>query len=378
MENENSGNGRMESIFYAALALHVANKPLNKENIRIVLRAAGTPVDEHALDMIAAFIESLKASHGKNGGHNDSGIAKIMATMLSHNNGPATQLETLLDELSTREAAKNSLKGRYVYGITAGGKEVILGPIGINGSQVYTLSYGDLGAIVHACPTEPYQSTDDEMVKKWVTTHQNVLDAAREHFDIIIPLSFDTILKTGEEDISPDQVVKDWLKKDSESFHAVIHQIDGKDEYAVQISYTPSAINKNRPEPSREAVRIQGEMARKSPGIAYIYKQKLEKTLKADMERLADTWFKDFMGRINRHVDKVKVEKNRKLDKEQVMLVNLSCLVAREKVSSLGEELEKINSMEGFSVHFSGPWPPYSFVAGPAAVAGKEGPNGAH
>jgi len=27
--------------------------------------------------------------------------------------------------------------------------------------------------------------------------------------------------------------------------------------------------------------------------------------------------------------------------------------------------LEEINNMEGFSVRFSGPWPPYSFVAKP-------------
>jgi len=379
MENENSGNGQMESIFYAALALHVAGKPLNKENIRVVLRAAGTPVDEHALGMIAAFIESLKVSHGRNGSCGDSGVAKILTTMLSKNNGPTTQLETLLEELSARESARKSPnKGRYVYGIIAGGKEVHLGPIGIDGREVYTLNYQDLSAIVHSCPAEPYQSADEETVKNWIKIHQNVLDAAREQFDIIIPMSFDTILKMGDNDISPDQVVKDWLKKDSESFHAVINQIEGKDEYAVQISYIPSAISKYMMEPSKEAVRIRGELAGKSAGIAYIYKQKLEKTLKADMERLADSWFKDFMGRINRHVDKVIVEKNRKLDKERVMLLNLSCLVAREKVGSLGEELEKINSMEGFSIHFSGPWPPYSFVAGLAAAAGKEGPNGAN
>jgi hypothetical protein len=379
MENENSGNGKMESIFYAALALHVAGKPLNKENIRIVLRAAGTPVDEHSLDMIAAFIESLKVSHGKNGSYSDSLIAKILTTMLSQQNGPSEQLETLLSELSTRESDKISLdKGRYVYGITAGGKEVHLGPIGINGSQVYTLSYQDLGAIVHSCPAEPYQSADEEKVKRWVKTHQNVLDAAREQFDIIIPMSFDTILKAGDNDISADQVVKDWLKKDSESFHTVIHQIEGKDEYAVQISYIPSAINRYMREPSKEAVRIQSEMVKKSPGIAYIYKQKLEKTLKADMEGLADAWFKDFINRINTHVDKFTIEKTRKLDKDQVMLLNLSCLVDREKVGNLGEELEKINNMEGFSVHFSGPWPPYSFVGKPILAAEKEGSSGAH
>jgi len=61
------------------------------------------------------------------------------------------------------------------------------------------------------------------------------------------------------------------------------------------------------------------------------------------------------------------VEKTKKVDKDRMMLLNLSCLVAKEKIDSLGEELEKINNMEGFSIRFTGPWPPYSFVAKPVA-----------
>ena len=57
------------------------------------------------------------------------------------------------------------------------------------------------------------------------------------------------------------------------------------------------------------------------------------------------------------------LEKTKKLNRDRVMLLNFSCLVVSEKVDSLGKELEKINNMDGFSVHFSGPWPPYSFVA---------------
>ena len=431
MENENRGNGKMENIFYAALALHVAGKPLNKENIRVVLRAAGTPIDEPALDIIGAFIESLKVSHGKNDSCSDSKIINLLTTVLSQQNGPTEQLETLLGELNravspdsncatildeskkpeTGESAEQSRhagkvghskatngdvgvaiikvptkesatisqnKGRYVYGIAAGGKEVRLGPIGIEGSEVYTVTYQDLSAIVHSCPAEPYQSLDDEKVKVWVKAHQNVLDTAKEQFKIIIPLGFDTILKPGDDSISPDQVVRDWLKKDCERFHTVISQIEGKDEYAVQISYNPSAISKYMSEPSEEVKTIREELSKKSPGIAYIYKQKLEKAIKADMERLADSWFKDFYNRVNKHVDNVIVEKTRKLDNDKVMLLNLSCLVAKEKVDSLGEELEIISNKEGFSVHFSGPWPPYSFVAKPIVAGGKEGTNGSH
>jgi predicted transcriptional regulator len=431
MENENSGNGKMENIFYAALALHVAGKPLNKENIRVVLRAAGTPVNEPALDIIGAFIESLKVSQGKNDSYSDSKIIKILTIVLSQQNGPTEQLETLLGELNravspdsncatildgskrpetgesseqprhsgkveplkavngdaevaiikvpTKESATISQNnGRYVYGITAGGKEVRLGPIGIDGSEVYTVSYQDLGAIVHCCPTEPYQSLDDEKVKVWVKAHQGVLDAAKEQFSTIIPLGFDTILKPGDDYVSADQVVRDWLKKDSDPFHAVISQIEGKDEYAVQISYNPSAISKYMSEPSEEVKTIREEISKKSPGIAYIYKQKLEKAIKADMERLAGSWFKDFYNRVNKYTDDIIVEKTRRPKNDMVMLLNLSCLVAKEKVDGLGKELEEINNMDGFSVHFSGPWPPYSFVAKPIVAGGKEGSNGSH
>jgi hypothetical protein len=211
-----------------------------------------------------------------------------------------------------------------------------------------------------------------------VQTHQNVLDAAKEQFNIIIPMSFDTIIKMGEDGKSADQVVRDWLNKDFQRFHTIISQIEGRDEYAVQVSYFPSGISQYMMQPSEEVTRIKTEIARKSPGIAYIYKQKLEKTLKADMEKLADSWFKDFFSRISKHADNVIIEKNRKMDDQKVMLLNLSCLVSKDKVGSLGEELDKINNMEGFSVHFSGPWPPYSFVARPIIAINQEGSNGSH
>jgi hypothetical protein len=49
------------------------------------------------------------------------------------------------------------------------------------------------------------------------------------------------------------------------------------------------------------------------------------------------------------------------------MLLNLSCLVTKENVDNLGNELEEMKNL-GFSVHFSGPWPPYSFVAKPVVT----------
>ena len=263
-------------------------------------------------------------------------------------------------------------KGRYLYGVAAGRRAVELGQMGIEGCGVYTIPYEGICAIVHDCPTEPYQSTDEETVKRWVRTHQGVLDEAKERFGTVIPFGFDTILQPRDEANSPDQVVKNWLKEDYERLQAIMGKMKDRDEYGVQIVYEPSLIGRQISEQSQDIQKLKEEIANKSPGMAYIYRHKLEIIVKAEMEKLANEWFKDFYSRVKRHCDDIVVEKTKKADRDKVMLLSLSCLVAREKVDSLGEELEEINNLEGFSVHFSGPWPPYSFVAKPVVPVKEE------
>jgi hypothetical protein len=409
----------MEEIFYAVLALHIAGKPVNKENIQAVLSKAGTPVDEPALDAVAAFIESLATTGQEKDSTIDPRIIKFLTSELTGQKVETKQLEVLLAELSKAAASvpetQNAIfgelivsvegevkhgargnvggegaitletkavavglvpesevgtqgKGRYVYGVAVGDREVRLGPIGIEGSEVYTIPYEDIGAIVHNCSTEPYQSNNDEIVKNWVRNHQSVLDAAGERLGIVIPLGFDTILRPKDNTTSPDQVVRDWLKLDYGRLREVMRKIEGKDEYGVQVSYEPKLIIKQISEQSEEIKKIKEEMATKSPGMAYMYKQKLERAVKAEIEKFANVWFNDFYGRIKKYTDDIVVEKTKKLNNGKVMLLNLSCLVAKEKINSLGKELEEINNIDGFSVHFSGPWPPYSFVAKPVIL----------
>jgi len=401
----------MENIFYATLALHIAGKPINKENIRAVLTAAGTLVNEPALEAMAAFVESFEAARRWEERPSDPRIINFLLSELSQRKVQTEQLEALLEELTKsipsapeaheailpetkmpavsekvhrekalREKVEAAMeapveefaamaqdKGRYVYGIAASRETVRLGEIGIEGNEVYTIPYQDLCAIVHNCPTQPYESKDEEIVKSWARVHQSVLDEAKERFSTTIPLGFDTILQSKDDATPPDQVVRDWLKEDYDRLRTLMEKIEGKDEYGVQVSYEPGVMGKQISEQSEEVKKIKEEMATKSPGMAYMYRQKLEKAAKAEMEKLADEWFKDFYSNIKKHTEDIVVEKTKKLEKDKVMLLNLSCLVSKEKVESLGEELEKIDNMEGFSARFTGPWPPYSFVAKPVA-----------
>lgn len=391
----------MENIFYAALALHIGGKPVNRENINAILQAARTPVNEPALDAMAAFVESLDAGRRERGRAVDPRIVKFLSSVLAQRKVETRQLEALLGELTRVEpalveqapvvservhrkedvegdarttaevspvggsGAASLRQGRYVYGVATGGEEVRLGAIGIDGSEVYSIPYQDVSAIVHDCPAEPYRSTDDETVKRWVGTHQRVLDEAGKRFGTVIPSSFDVILEAKDGSTSPDEVVRNWLEKDYDGLRAAMERIRGRDEYGVQISYDPKAIGEAIVQQSDEIRKLREEMATKSPGVAYMYRQKLEKAVKVELDRLAEERFKDFYGRIRQHTDDIVVEKTKKVDRDRVMLLNLSCLVAREEVKGLAEELEKINNTDDCSVRFTGPWPPYSFVAKP-------------
>jgi len=258
--------------------------------------------------------------------------------------------------------AASEVEGRYLYCVADSGEKVSLGPIGINGHEVYTVPYKDICAVVHDCPAEPYQSADAEVVKAWVIAHQRVVDKAWEKWSTVLPLGFDTIVRDQGGD-DPQQDVENWLAADYQALRRKMEAVRGKAEYGVQVSWQPRVIARHIAETSAEIGRLEEDIKSKPRGLAYMYRQKLENALKREMETKADQCFKDFYSRIKKHVCDLRVEKTKKTDDDRQMIMNLSCLVDGDKSEDLGEELEAIDKMEGFSVRFTGPWPPYSFVS---------------
>ena len=91
----------MENIFYAVLALSSAGKPVNKENIRKVLNAAGTPVNEPGLEALAAFVEAIETSQRERTKEKaiDPRIANFLASELTRRKAQTGQLEDALKKL---------------------------------------------------------------------------------------------------------------------------------------------------------------------------------------------------------------------------------------------------------------------------------------
>ena len=341
------------AYIYAALTLHAAGKEINEENLRKVLEAIGVQVDKTTVKALTTLVTALKA------------MPKMVPTEVS--TAPPTPplvapVNTTIPPVAPAETAHMPAEALYLYCVADGAEKVSLGKIGIEGNEVYTIPYNDISAVAHKCPPKPYQSEDDEVVKSWVVAHQGVVDAAWEKFGTVLPSRFDTIIK-GDETFSAEENLKRWLREDYENLREKLEKVRGKAEVGVQILWDPKVIAESLIETSEEIRKLNEEMREKSPGMAYFYKQKIERMLKKEMAEKADEYFKDFYDRIKGYADDICVEKTKKIDKDKQMLMNLSILIRKDKIKLLGEELARIKETQGVDVRFMGPWPPYSFVA---------------
>jgi len=115
----------------------------------------------------------------------------------------------------------------YVYGIIRSKTTISLGPVGVDSAQVYTVSGPkDLCALVHNCLPEAYVSEDDELVKRWLFAHQNVLDQAYENCGTVLPMGFNNIVFVEGKD--PHEIIKNWLTQEENLFTSLYYPIIGK------------------------------------------------------------------------------------------------------------------------------------------------------
>ncbi|MBI4298086.1 MAG: GvpL/GvpF family gas vesicle protein [Chloroflexi bacterium] len=255
-------------------------------------------------------------------------------------------------------------EGRYLYCIVPEREQMSLESIGLGGKKTYTIPYEDLAAVVHRCPAQPYASQEHEMAIAWVTAHQEVVEAAWRRWHPILPLSFNNII-VGDTEKEAEQKVRGWLEHEYERLKRKMEKMTGKDEFGVQVFWHPRAIAQSLSQSSPELRQMAEEIKAAPRGRAYLLRQRLGTLLKEQMEAWASQCCQDIYSNIRQHIDDIFWEKTKKSEEDMKMLLSLSCLVSRGKEKGLGEELETISRREGFSVRFTGPWPPYSFVGNP-------------
>lgn len=270
--------------------------------------------------------------------------------------------ESVVGHSSPQTKEDINYAGRYLYCLGDMGTELALGQIGLEKSEVYTIAYKDLCAVVHDCSSQPYDSRDQQVIEGWLLAHENTVETAWQKFGTVLPFSFDTIVK-GQDSVDAEERLKSWLERNYEPLRDKIKDLRGKAEYVVQVFWDPKVAVQQLAALDEELRQLERKVTSRSGvrGRAYLQKQKLERVLKEEIKAQAEKFFNDFYGRIEKHTNRLQVEKTKRFDGKET-IIKLACLVQNSKVEALENELKEIESLEGFSVRLTGPWPPYSFV----------------
>lgn len=263
-------------------------------------------------------------------------------------------------EIQAQSTQNRTGEGVYVYCAANCSAETEFGKIGIGGNRVYTVVYKDVAAVVHDCSVKPYETKDEEQAKEWVLAHQCVIDLATKKFGTVIPFTFDTIFKGDAE------MVRSWLEREHAKIKSNLEKLKDKAEYTIQIFWEEDLIKQMIEEKNQEIKKLKEDIRTRPKGVAYMLGQKLERAMKNELASESEKYFDTFYNELIGHLDGAKVENVKKEVpekwKDMRMILNLSCLVQKDKIKSLGDVLGRINKRKGFSVRFTGPWAPFSFA----------------
>lgn len=245
----------------------------------------------------------------------------------------------------------------YVYGIVKG-----LNPrwekTGINEKHVYTINEGKFMAIVHDCEEKPYLSEDPYKIKELIIIHNHILDKAMEDFSGVIPLSFNTIIKKGED--SSKHNLKKWLNEEKEGLEKKWSKIKGKREYGIRIYYEKDKLIKESMD--TKGKELEENLQGKSKGLNYLLREKVKSRINEIVQRKINQFKQQFYDDIKEITENIKVNISRiSIDEEKDLLCSLSILVDQQKISEIKQILEKKRG-DSFSFQFAGPFAPYSFV----------------
>jgi hypothetical protein len=254
---------------------------------------------------------------------------------------PATPIG-VVNDLARRPAT-----GKYVYCIIRAADPINYGPIGLGAdpAEVYTISRGDLAAVVSDALLEVLDPTRDN-----VLAHQRVNETVMKRHTVL-PMSFGTVFKTHDD-------VVELLRSASDAFADVLNKMEAKLEFGLKVVWDRDAIIREIEQEDDDIRRVKAELLTHK-GSTYFarmqYGRLVDAALQAKSEQYVANTFAALRGA------SVAARSNKLIGER--MILNAAFLVNRRDerefdrcVKELGARYDKL------TYKYTGPWPPYNFV----------------
>jgi hypothetical protein len=221
------------------------------------------------------------------------------------------------------------------------------GPIGIGAepSEVYTVHYRNLAAVVSDAPLEVLDSTREN-----VLAHERVNEVVmREH--TVIPMSFGTIFKTRED-------IVELLRSASEAFGDVLNKMRNKLEFGLKVLWDREQAIHELESEDDDIGRLKKEISGQK-GPTYFARMQYGRLVDSALQARSERYVAEILDELR----DVSVASRINKSIGDKMIMNAAFLISRDRETAFDARVKSIaNRLDRLTFKYTGPWPPYNFV----------------
>ena len=245
------------------------------------------------------------------------------------------------------DASTSASRGKYVYCIIEAADPLRFGPVGIGAdpSEVYTVHFKNLGAVVSDAPLEVLDSTREN-----VLAHERVNETVmREH--TVIPMSFGTVFKTREDII-------ELLRSAAEAFGDVLNKMQNKLEFGLKVLWDRDQAVREVESEDEDISRLKKEISGQK-GPTYFARMQYGRLVDAALHARSERYVVSVLDELR----DVSVASRINKPIGDKMIMNAAFLISRDQEQAFDAKVKSIASrFDKLTFKYTGPWPPYNFV----------------
>ncbi len=238
-------------------------------------------------------------------------------------------------------------QGKYVYCVIQSAEPLTFGRIGIGSkpTEIRTVHYKDIAAVVSDTPLRVYDATRDN-----VLAHEGVNEAVMKSHTVI-PMSFGTVFKTRED-------IVELLRSAYDAFLDVLTKMQDKLEFGLKVLWESQEIVRQIESEEEDIRRLKSELSSQK-GSTYFARVQYDRLVAAALEARSDRYVKSIMDELR----DVSVASRWNKPIGDKMILNAAFLVPRDKDNVFDAKMKEIGARYNkLNFRYTGPWPPYNFV----------------
>ena len=243
--------------------------------------------------------------------------------------------------------ADSEARGKYVYCVIESEKPLRFGPLGLGAepSEVTTVNFRDLAAVVSDTPREVIDATRENIL-----AHERVNEAVmRNH--TVIPMSFGTVFKTRDD-------IVELLRAAYEAFTDVLQKMRDKLEFGLKVLWDRDQIVREIEKDDENVRRLKDEISSQS-GSTYFARMQYGRMVDTALEVMAER----YVGAIFEALRPVSTASRGNKPIGEKMIMNAAFLVTRDQENAFDARVKEIGArFDTLTLKYTGPWPPYNFV----------------